>query len=150
MKEFFGREDLLDSLKSLWDKRVSSLVTCRGRRRIGKSTLIEEFARQSRAQSGRLGGTVQKGSIERGTGVQVDLLLQTNRSVYIVEVKRRNEIRHGVIDEVDEKVSRIKHRRGISFKTALVYDGGLAPTIEADGYFDAIIDIRELMEGQNV
>ena len=32
---------------ALWDKRVSSLVTCRGRRRIGKSTLVEEFARRS-------------------------------------------------------------------------------------------------------
>lgn len=87
----------------------------------------------------------RKGSAERGTGVQVDLLLQTNRSVYIVEAKRRNEIKHSVIDEVDEKVSRIKHRRGVAFKTALVYDGGLAPTIEADGYFDAIVDIREIM-----
>ena len=87
----------------------------------------------------------RKGSAERGTGVQVDLLLQTNRSVYIVEAKRRNEIKHSVIDEVDEKVSRIRHRRGVAFKTALVYDGGLAPTIEADGYFDAIVDIREIM-----
>lgn len=38
---FFGREDLIESLMSLWGKRVGSLCTCRGRRRIGKSTLIE-------------------------------------------------------------------------------------------------------------
>ena len=44
---FFGREDVLDQLTSLWGKRVSSLVTCRGRRRIGKSTVIERFAIQS-------------------------------------------------------------------------------------------------------
>ncbi len=49
MKEFFGRGDLLEALKSLWAKRTSSLVTCRGRRRIGKSTLIEEFAERSGA-----------------------------------------------------------------------------------------------------
>ena len=30
-------------------------------------------------------------------------------------------------------------------KTALVYDGNLAKTVEADGYFDAVIDIRDVM-----
>ena len=49
MKDFFGRIDLIDAMKTLWAKRVPSLVTCRGRRRIGKSTLIEEFARRSGA-----------------------------------------------------------------------------------------------------
>ena len=49
MKDFFGRKDLLDALKALWAKRIPSLVTCRGRRRIGKSTLIEEFTSRSGA-----------------------------------------------------------------------------------------------------
>ena len=44
---FFGREELLRQLSGLWDKRTSSLVTCRGRRRVGKSTLVEEFAKRS-------------------------------------------------------------------------------------------------------
>lgn len=43
---FFGREELISQLDALAQKRVASLVTCRGRRRIGKSTLIEEFARR--------------------------------------------------------------------------------------------------------
>ena len=43
---FFGREDQIRQLETLAQKRVASLVTCRGRRRIGKSTLIEEFARR--------------------------------------------------------------------------------------------------------
>ena len=47
---FFGREDVLAQLASLWGKRVSSLVTCRGRRRIGKSTVIERFAAQSESR----------------------------------------------------------------------------------------------------
>lgn len=47
---FYGREDDLRALDRLWNKSVSSLVTCRGRRRIGKSTLIEEFARRSKAR----------------------------------------------------------------------------------------------------
>jgi len=47
---FYGREELLTDLDALWGKRVSSLVTCRGRRRIGKSTLIEQFAKRSEAR----------------------------------------------------------------------------------------------------
>ena len=41
---FFGREEIIDQLAALCRKRVASLVTCRGRRRIGKSTLVEKFA----------------------------------------------------------------------------------------------------------
>ena len=47
---FFGRENELKSLAELWDKPGASLVVCRGRRRIGKSTLIREFARVSKAK----------------------------------------------------------------------------------------------------
>ena len=47
--KFFGRDQELAELASLWGKRTGSLVTCRGRRRIGKSTLIERFAQQSDA-----------------------------------------------------------------------------------------------------
>ena len=78
-------------------------------------------------------------------GVQVDLLLQTRRSIYLVEIKRRLALGHEVVDEMDEKVSRIKRPRGVSLKTALVYDGHLAKTVEADGYFDAVIDIRDIV-----
>ena len=45
---FYGREELLGQLGDLLKKRTASLVTCRGRRRIGKSTLVEEFARRNR------------------------------------------------------------------------------------------------------
>ena len=47
---FFGREDLILQLEGLWRKRVSSLVTCRGRRRIGKSTLIRQFAKATQSR----------------------------------------------------------------------------------------------------
>ena len=53
---FFGRENEINELMSLWNKHVSSLITCRGRRRIGKSTLIKEFARKSKARLIQLEG----------------------------------------------------------------------------------------------
>ena len=38
---FIGREKELELLDALWGRDAGVLVTCRGRRRIGKSTLIE-------------------------------------------------------------------------------------------------------------
>lgn len=78
-------------------------------------------------------------------GVQVDLLLQTRRSLCVVEIKRQREIGRDVIDEVAEKVRRIPRRDGTSVRTALVYEGALAPIVEADGYFDAIVPFRRLL-----
>lgn len=44
MTKFIGREKELESLKGLILKKSASLVVIRGRRRIGKSRLAEEFA----------------------------------------------------------------------------------------------------------
>lgn len=41
------RRGSLEDLESPWRKATSSLVACRGRRRIGKLTMIREFARRS-------------------------------------------------------------------------------------------------------
>lgn len=43
---FIGRKEELHELEQLTLKKTSSLVTVQGRRRIGKSTLIEEFAKK--------------------------------------------------------------------------------------------------------
>jgi len=78
-------------------------------------------------------------------GCQVDLLIQTRRALYVVEVKRKREIGRDIIDEVDKKVRAIKRPKGVSARTALVYDGHLSPVARADGYFDAIVPFRELL-----
>ena len=44
---FIGRERELASLALLLEKGTASIVACRGRRRIGKSTLIKEFANRN-------------------------------------------------------------------------------------------------------
>ena len=44
---FIGREQELRDLNAFWGRDQGVLITCRGRRRIGKSTLIAEFASQS-------------------------------------------------------------------------------------------------------
>ena len=78
-------------------------------------------------------------------GLQIDLLLQARRTVCLVEIKRRREIGRWIIDEMAAKVAALPRRRGVSVRTALVYEGHVAPIVEADGYFDAIIDIRDVV-----
>ena len=60
MQTFYGREDILSDLNALWKKRAPSLVTCRGRRRVGKSTLVEKFAERSGARFIRIEGARPK------------------------------------------------------------------------------------------
>ena len=51
MSNFLGREYELGLLNGLLEKKASSLVVIRGRRRIGKSRLVEEFASQHKFYS---------------------------------------------------------------------------------------------------
>lgn len=78
-------------------------------------------------------------------GVQVDLLLQTKRANYLVEVKRQRVIGREVVAEMEEKAHLVPRRTGVSLRTALVYEGDLAPVVEAEGYFDAVIPFRKLL-----
>ena len=42
---FYGRKSELEKLSGLIEKKTASLVIVKGRRRIGKSTLIQEFSK---------------------------------------------------------------------------------------------------------
>ena len=87
---------------------------------------------------------VQRGT-KRGEGCQIDLLIQTRRTIYAVEIKRRREIGPEVMDEMAAKVQRLKVAHGVSVRTALVYDGRLSPLIEAEDGFDALIPASALL-----
>ena len=82
---------------------------------------------------------------KRLRGCQIDLLVQTERTVFVVEIKRRKEIGSGVMDEVKAKVDALGVPRGLSVRTALVYDGKLSPSIESERYFDFIVDAKTLL-----
>lgn len=81
-------------------------------------------------------------------GCQIDLLIQTERMALVVEIKHGKKVEHGVIDEVREKVSNLQVAKDLSVRTALVYDGELAPSVEADRYFDFILPFEKLL-GEN-
>ena len=80
----------------------------------------------------------------RSKGCQVDLLIQAQGMIYIIEIKRC-DIDKSIIAEVDRKVAAISRPAGVSIRTALVFDGEIAPTVEANGYFDAIVRFGDLL-----
>ena len=82
---------------------------------------------------------------DAGNGCQIDLLIQTPRTAYVVEIKRRREIGIEVIDEVERKIKRLPLRKGMSSRPVLVFDGELHPAVEASGYFDAAIPFCRLL-----
>ncbi len=62
-----------------------------------------------------------------------------------VEIKRHKQIKADIVDEVREKIAKIRRPRRISVRKAIVFDGELAPAIRRTGYFDALVDIGELV-----
>ena len=81
----------------------------------------------------------------RAAGCQIDLLIQTRRMQYVVEIKRRESIGEWVVSEVEEKLAKFKTSRAVSVVPILVYDGILSKRVMADGYFGRTISARELL-----
>jgi hypothetical protein len=79
-------------------------------------------------------------------GCQIDLLIQSRKALYVVEVKRRSEIGMEAVREMEHKVEQLSVPRGMSVRTVLVYDGHLAPKVQADGSFDFAIPVEELFK----
>lgn len=80
-----------------------------------------------------------------GEGVQIDMLVQLPKCVYVVETKRRNDIGVEIEAEVQDKINRLPIPKGKSVKTVLVYDGTIAPELEEDGFFDFIVPADRLL-----
>ncbi len=81
----------------------------------------------------------------RTAGCQIDLLVQTRRIIYVVEIKRRESVGEWVVSEVEEKISKLGVPRNTSIVPVLVYDGHLSKRVLADGYFGRSISARELL-----
>ena len=89
---------------------------------------------------------VKRGSKDSGeSGCQIDLLLQAENMMCLVEIKRQKFIGVEVIEEMEAKVSALGRKRGVTLRTALVYSGELDPEVAASGYFNAIVDVEEVM-----
>jgi hypothetical protein len=78
-------------------------------------------------------------------GLQIDLLVQTDRTAWIVEVKRRRRIGREIEKDLADKIAAFPKRRGVSIRTALVHSGPLDPAVARDGVFDAIVPFARLL-----
>lgn len=87
-----------------------------------------------------------KAGRRKGEGVQVDLLVQTRKSVCVVEIKRKAKITEEIEDSVREKIMRLGLPRSISVRTALVYEGKLSEEVRENGYFDYLVPIEHLFK----
>lgn len=77
--------------------------------------------------------------------VQVDLLIQTDDVMYVIEIKRRKQIKSSIVDELKEKITKIRRPKRISVRKGLIYDGELAPAVKRTGYFDALVDVGTMI-----
>ena len=76
---------------------------------------------------------------------QVDLLIETRFTFYVCEIKLRKMISRNVTKEVQAKIERLKLPKGYTIRPVLIYSGMLAHGIEADGYFDHLLDFNKLL-----
>ena len=72
-------------------------------------------------------------------------MVQTPKTAYVVEVKRRGEIGPEIEEEVRERMKRLPLRTGMSKRPVLVYDGQLDPVVEGSGFFAALVSGRKLL-----
>ncbi|GEP44880.1 AAA family ATPase [Brevifollis gellanilyticus] len=86
----------------------------------------------------------QKQTLRR-KGCQIDLLIRTRRCLYVFEIKMRPQIGAAVVDEVNEKITRLKLPQGHSVRTGLIYTGELASGIEERDEFDFLVPMEGLM-----
>ena len=80
-------------------------------------------------------------------GCQVDLLIQTPMTAYVVEIKRKKRpIDGSIIEEVSNKLRKIPRRKCLSLRPVLVYEGELEPSVEGSGFFDSVIRAERLLQ----
>lgn len=82
----------------------------------------------------------------RGGGCQVDLLIQTARTAFVIEIKRQGVIGKEVEEQVEREMQRLDARRGISVRPVLIYLGELDGNVEGDGFFDTLIPAATLLQ----
>lgn len=80
-------------------------------------------------------------------GCQIDLAVQTRfNTLYVCEVKlSRSEVKPKVIEEVEQKITRLKPARSYSVRPVLIHVNGVHEDVIDRRYFARIIDFGELL-----
>ena len=78
-------------------------------------------------------------------GCQIDLLLQTERYAFVVEVKRQKSIGQKALDEIESQIAALPRKKSVSVRSVLVYDGELEPCVRAKRVFDFMIPFSDMI-----
>jgi len=81
----------------------------------------------------------------KGEGCQIDLLIQTDVSAYVVEIKRQRRIGMEVVDQINREVSRLPLRKGLSVRTAFVYSGALDESVIRRHPVDFLVNAADMI-----
>ncbi len=83
----------------------------------------------------------------RQEGCQIDYMIQTRHDiVYVCEIKfKREEIGMNIIEEVQEKIRRLKVPKYVSRRAVLIHVNGVKDEVADTGYFCAIIDFSAFL-----
>ncbi len=82
----------------------------------------------------------------RRDACQIDLLIQTRSTLYVCEIKYRKTIPTDVVNDVQNKIRKLKVKKTTSVRPVLIYCGELPESILEQDYFDQILDVSELLK----
>lgn len=85
-------------------------------------------------------------------GCQIDYMIQTKYNcLYVCEIKfSKNQIGANVINEVQEKINRIKKPKGFSCRPVLIHVNGVSQDILDNDFFAEIIDFSDLFKESSI
>jgi uncharacterized protein len=86
---------------------------------------------------------------QRTEACQIDLLIQTRHTLYVCEIKFRKQITLNIIDEVKEKIRKIKVPKTMPVRPVLIYEGKLSSNIRSENFFSHLIPFEDLLLSPN-
>jgi hypothetical protein len=129
-----------DNWRSLFSLQVENLIIN------NRAWIIEKLALNE--TDILLAGPFQRRATKALAGVLVDYLIQTRlKTLIFCEVIFSTAILgREVIEEVEEKLQRLKAPRGFAVVPVLIKFGEVARTVEKEGFFYRILDMSEMLE----
>lgn len=94
-------------------------------------------------------GPYRQTATKRRKGCQVDLMLETEHSLYLCEIKLRRSIGKEVVGEVAEKWQRLsmpRSQKHLNKFPVLIYAGELEPALAKSDYFRTCINFGDLLK----
>jgi len=76
---------------------------------------------------------------------QIDLLIQTKFTYYVIEIKFRKKIPSSITEEVLEKIHRLKVSNTVSVRPVLIYQGELSSQLKTSDFFSQIVCFEDFL-----